>query len=100
MARLANLSISRLHALFREEMDTSPHVWLQQQRIARACDLLATSDASIVEIALAAGFSEQSALTRAMRDSIDATPAAYSMGSSTSAPSLFSALAVADHSTL
>ena len=77
MARLANLSISRLHALFREEMDTSPHAWLQQQRIACARDLLATSDASIAEIALATGFSEQSALTRAMRDSIDATPAAY-----------------------
>ncbi|KAB8058771.1 helix-turn-helix domain-containing protein [Janthinobacterium sp. FT14W] len=77
MARFASLSVSRLHALFREEMDTSPHAWLQQQRIGRACDLLAASDASIAEIALAAGFSEQSALTRAMRDSIDATPAAY-----------------------
>ncbi|MDO8065812.1 MULTISPECIES: AraC family transcriptional regulator [unclassified Janthinobacterium] len=77
MARFANLSVSRLHALFREEMDTSPHAWLQQQRIGRACDLLTASDASIAEIALAAGFSEQSALTRAMRDSIDATPAAY-----------------------
>lgn len=77
MARFANLSVSRLHALFREEMDTSPHAWLQQQRIGRACELLAASDASIAEIALAAGFSEQSALTRAMRDSIDTTPAAY-----------------------
>ncbi|MCM2564067.1 AraC family transcriptional regulator [Janthinobacterium kumbetense] len=77
MARFANLSVSRLHALFREEMDTSPHAWLQQQRIGRACDLLTASDASIAEIALAVGFSEQSALTRAMRDSIDATPAAY-----------------------
>ena len=77
MARFAHLSVSRLHALFREEMDASPHAWLQQQRIGRACDLLAASDASIAEIALAAGFSEQSALTRAMRDSIDTTPAAY-----------------------
>lgn len=77
MAQCANLSVSRLHALFREEMHASPHAWLQRQRIGRACDLLAASDASIAEIALAAGFSEQSALTRAMRDSIDATPAAY-----------------------
>lgn len=77
MAQFANLSVSRLHALFREEQGSSPHAWLQQRRIARACDLLAASDASIAEIALAAGFSEQSALTRAMRDSIDATPAAY-----------------------
>ena len=77
MAHFASLSVSRLHALFREEMDTSPHAWLLQQRIARACDLLAASDASLAGIALAAGFSEQSALTRAMRDSMDITPAAY-----------------------
>ena len=77
MARFASLSVSRLHALFREEMDTSPHACLLQQRMARACDLLGASDASLAEIALAAGFSEQSALTRAMRDSMDVTPAAY-----------------------
>lgn len=77
MARFANLSVSRLHALFREEMDASPHAWLLQQRIGRACELLAASDVSVAGIALAAGFSEQSALTRAMRDSMDVTPAAY-----------------------
>ena len=77
MARFASLSVSRLHALFREEMDASPHAWLLQQRMARACELLAASDASLAGIALAAGFSEQSALTRAMRDSMDVTPAAY-----------------------
>ncbi|TDY34934.1 AraC family transcriptional regulator [Janthinobacterium sp. 75] len=77
MARFANLSVSRLHALFREEMGASPHAWLLQQRMARACELLAASDASLAGIALAAGFSEQSALTRAMRDSMDVTPAAY-----------------------
>ena len=77
MARFANLSVSRLHALFREEMDASPHAWLLQQRMARACELLAASDASLAGIALATGFSEQSALTRAMRDSMDVTPAAY-----------------------
>ena len=77
MARFASLSVSRLHALFREEMDASPHAWLLQQRIGRACELLAASDASLAGIALATGFSEQSALTRAMRDSMDVTPAAY-----------------------
>ena len=77
MARFASLSVSRLHALFREEMDASPHAWLLQQRIGRACELLAASDASLAGSALATGFSEQSALTRAMRDSMDVTPAAY-----------------------
>lgn len=77
MARCACLSVSRLHALFRSELQTTPHAWLLQQRLSRACELLASSKATIAQIALLAGFSEQSALTRAMRDSIDVTPSAY-----------------------
>lgn len=77
MARCANLSVSRLHALFRSQLQTTPHAWLLQQRMARACELLANSNATLAQIALAAGFSDQSALTRAMRDSIDVTPSAY-----------------------
>ena len=77
MARCACLSVSRLHALFRSELQTTPHAWLLQQRLSRACELLASSKTTIAQIALAAGFSDQSALTRAMRDSIDVTPSAY-----------------------
>lgn len=77
MARCANLSVSRLHALFRAELQTTPHAWLLQQRMARACELLAASNATLAQIALATGFSDQSALTRAMRDNIDMTPSAY-----------------------
>ncbi|TFW33147.1 helix-turn-helix domain-containing protein [Massilia horti] len=77
MARSAGLSISRLHALFRSELDTSPHAWLLAQRINRACEWLAHTDRSIADIALGAGFSDQSTLTRAMRNAMDTTPAAY-----------------------
>jgi len=77
MAHYAGLSISRLHTLFRDELQTSPHAWLLQQRISHACELLAHSNSNVADIALASGFSDQSALTRAMRDNIDRTPAAY-----------------------
>lgn len=77
MARSAGLSVSRLHALFREEHGSTPHDWLLACRLQRACDWLAGSDRPVAEIALAAGFSEQSALTRAMRRILDTTPAAY-----------------------
>lgn len=77
MAHAANLSVSRLHALFREELDASPHGWLLDCRLERACSLLAATDRPVAEIALATGFSEQSALTRAMRRMLDTTPAAY-----------------------
>jgi AraC-like DNA-binding protein len=77
MARSAGVSVSRLHALFREEHDTTPADWLLRCRLQRACDWLAGTDRPVAEIALAAGFSEQSALTRAMRRTLDTTPAAY-----------------------
>ncbi|OEZ92560.1 AraC family transcriptional regulator [Duganella phyllosphaerae] len=77
MAATARLSTSRLHALFREELESSPHLWLLRQRLDLACTLLAEGSRPIAEVALACGFSEQSALTRAMRTHLDTTPAAY-----------------------
>jgi AraC-like DNA-binding protein len=77
MAGSAGVSVSRLHALFREELDTSPHAWLLGHRIARACAWLASTRLPIADIALRAGFSEQSALTRALRKATGMTPSAY-----------------------
>jgi len=77
MAVATGLSVSRLHALFREERDTSPHAWLLDLRLARVRTWLAQTGLPIAELALRAGFSEQSALTRAMRRATGQTPAQY-----------------------
>jgi AraC-like DNA-binding protein len=77
MAASLGCSVSRLHALFREERDASPHAWLLEHRLGRACEWLASTEVPIAEIALRAGFSEQSALTRALRRATGMTPAAY-----------------------
>ncbi len=77
MAAAVNVSVSRLHALFREELDTSPHSWLREHRLSRVREWLASTDLPIAELALRAGFSEQSALTRAMRKASGMTPAAW-----------------------
>ncbi len=77
MARTVGVSVSRLHALFRAEHETTPHEWLLGCRLRRACEWLAGTGQPVAAIALAAGFSEQSALTRAMRRAMDTTPAAY-----------------------
>lgn len=77
MARVAGLSASRLHALFREELGASPRAWLAARRLELACAWLAGSARPIADIALAAGFADQSGLTRAMRLALDTTPAAY-----------------------
>ena len=77
MARAANLSVSRLHALFRTELDSTPYAWLLDCRLKCARGLLAGSARGVAEIALACGFSDQASLTRAMRRALDTTPAAY-----------------------
>ena len=77
MADAARMSVSRLHALFRAELDTSPHAWLLQQRLDFACRRLADTRLPIAAVALEAGFSDQSALSRAMRRHRDTTPALW-----------------------
>ncbi|WCM91717.1 AraC family transcriptional regulator [Acidovorax sp. NCPPB 2350] len=77
MAREACLSVSRLHALFRAELDTTPAAWLSQLRLQRVREWLSTTDRPIAELALAAGYSDQNALTRAMRRTTGLTPAAW-----------------------
>lgn len=79
MARYACMSVSRLHALFQEELHTSPRVWLRQKRLGLACELLARTNRAIVDIALSTGFPDQSALTRTMRQDLATT--AYSRSS-------------------
>lgn len=77
MAQFARMSVSRLHALFQDELNTSPRAWLLSRRLNRACELLRHSSRPIADIALTTGFGDQSALTRAMRIQLDTTPAAY-----------------------
>ncbi|SCX28420.1 AraC family transcriptional regulator [Agrobacterium rosae] len=77
MADHADISVSRLHAIFREQFDETPHSWLSDIRMKKICALLATSALPIAEIADKAGFSDQTALTRAMKKTMGMTPAAY-----------------------
>jgi len=77
MAERTAMSVSRLHALFRSGLDTTPAAWLSELRLKRVREWLATSDVAIAELAFRAGYSDQNALTRAMRRATGLTPAAY-----------------------
>ncbi len=80
MAGFVGVSESRLHALFLREFGVSPQAWLSANRLRWAKHQLLTTTASISQIALAAGYSEQSALTRALRRETGMTPAAWRRG--------------------
>ncbi|MEA1652659.1 AraC family transcriptional regulator [Nitrospirillum sp. BR 11164] len=77
MARAAGLSASRLHALFREELDQTPQAYVASLRLARVMDQLAGTTLPIAQIAYQSGYADQSALTRALRRAVGLTPAAY-----------------------
>ncbi len=77
IAAAVGVSGSRLHALFQQAFELSPQAWLSGCRLRWSRAQLVESDASIAEIAQQAGYSEQSALTRALRREWGMTPAEY-----------------------
>jgi AraC-like DNA-binding protein len=71
------VSGSRVHALFRHAFGLSPQAWLSSCRLRCARGQLAGTDLAIAQIAQHAGYSEQSALTRALRREWGMSPAEY-----------------------
>jgi AraC-like DNA-binding protein len=77
VARVARVSPSHLRALFRCHLGESVQQRLTAVRLDAALRLLAEGSEPIAAIALAVGFSDQTALTRALRRERATTPAAY-----------------------
>ncbi|HVJ36513.1 MAG TPA: AraC family transcriptional regulator [Stenotrophomonas sp.] len=77
MAAELHLSASRLHALFKRELDTSPQAWLAELRLRKVIEALADSDTPIARLAVDGGWADQTTLTRAMRRATGHTPAAW-----------------------
>jgi AraC family transcriptional regulator len=74
MAAVSGLSEDHFARAFRESTGVPPHRYLLQQRLERARQMLETSDMSIVEIAQALGFADQSHLTNLFRRNLGMTP--------------------------
>lgn len=74
LARVAGLSDSYFARAFHQSMGVTPHTYVLQRRVARAQRMMAKSDLSLAEIALAAGFSDQSHLARRFRQQTGLTP--------------------------
>lgn len=77
MAAVACVSVSQLHKRFAQHFEQSPQAWLAQVRMRHAQRWLAHSALPLSDVALRVGFSDQAALTRAMRRLCSTTPAAY-----------------------
>ena len=77
LAEVAGLSPNYFLHAFKQSTGKTPHRYLTELRIARACELLQDPHRSIADISLSVGFSSQSHLTTVFRRFMKTTPAAY-----------------------
>ncbi|SCB09575.1 transcriptional regulator, AraC family [Bradyrhizobium shewense] len=74
LATVAGLSRMHFAAQFRAAVGVRPHEYLLKRRIARAQELLAQADASLVDVALTVGFQTQAHFTTVFKRFTGDTP--------------------------
>jgi len=77
LARNLKVSVSHFTRSFRRATGLTPHTFVLHRRLHRAQELLARTDLSLVEIALATGFCDQSHFSRRFHQLIGLPPRAF-----------------------
>jgi len=77
LAGLANLSVCYFVRAFKQSTGVTPHDYLIRQRVERTKQLLSDSDMPLSEIALVAGFADQSHFSRRFRQHVGMSPRDY-----------------------
>lgn len=77
LARRAGWSPFHFHRLFREQLRETPRQYTERLRLEHAAGLLLTTRASVLEIALAAGFKSHEVFVRAFRRCFGCAPTRY-----------------------
>ncbi|WP_257168171.1 AraC family transcriptional regulator [Bradyrhizobium sp. SRS-191] len=77
LAQACRLSCSHFSHAFRRTVGCPPHQWLLSQRVERSKELMLNSDQPLSEIALNAGFADQSHFTRVFSRFVKTSPAAW-----------------------
>ncbi|KID57239.1 AraC family transcriptional regulator [Pseudoalteromonas luteoviolacea] len=77
VAQQFDMSYRSFNRRFKVATGKTAIAYLQEVRLQQACELLASSNLSIQEIALTVGFNSQSQLSRAFKDHMNQTPSAY-----------------------
>ncbi len=77
VAKAADVSVSHLHMLFREQIGESPHQYLIQKRLRIAGHALATSNMSIKALAIEVGYPNTENFCRAFRKFFGSSASQY-----------------------
>jgi AraC-like DNA-binding protein len=77
VARECRLSVSHFSRAFRRTVGAAPHNWLLTHRVEVAKEKLRDGRLSLLEVALACGFSDQSHLTRVFTRMVGVSPGAW-----------------------
>ena len=85
LARKSGLPAVRFARLIKRIFRLTPTQLISQRRLAAATRLLRETNQAVAEIALACGFYDHSAFTRAFREAIGSTPTQFRANSQTSA---------------
>jgi len=72
-----DLSVSHFSRAFRVSTGLPPHQWLLRQRVKAAKQLMTVRDLPLSEIAISAGFANQSHFTRVFSAAVGVSPAAW-----------------------
>jgi AraC family transcriptional regulator len=77
LAASLEISVSHFCRAFKRTFGMSARIWIRQRRIELAQGLMLTTDASLSEIALSCGMSDQSHFTRSFRRIVGETPSSW-----------------------
>jgi AraC-like DNA-binding protein len=80
LATLVRMSPSHFTRSFNRSVGLTPHRYVIQCRVAKARELLTTTDLALTEIALNIGFSDQSHFSRRFQEFVGVPPGAYRKG--------------------
>jgi AraC family transcriptional regulator len=77
VARECGLSVSHFSRAFRRSVGAAPHNWLLTRRVEVAKEKLRDGRLSLIDVAMACGFADQSHLTRVFTRTVGISPGAW-----------------------
>ncbi|MEW2175488.1 helix-turn-helix domain-containing protein [Streptomyces sp. NPDC005406] len=77
LAGYGHIGDRQLTRIFKSELGTTPHAYIESVRVERARNELESTDATLERIASACGFGTTDTLVRAFRRRLDTTPTEY-----------------------